>query len=446
MQNVTEILGEFVCAQKVGSLPPEVQQEAVRAFVNWAGCCLGGCTHDAVETALAGLIEFSGRPIAPLVGRGERLDPVNAALLNCMSSAVHTFDDTHLKSILHPGGPVISAALALSARHAVSGRELAHALALGIEVSCRIGNMLFAPPARSNLGLFMTGIAGGIGAAVAAGKLLEFDTQRMVHAIGLAVAQASGVREMHATMASSFVCGNAARAGLLAALMAAKGFTSGRRSIEGDKGMAAVFGAPAHLDAVTERLGEHFEMMLVMYKPYPCGVAIHPVIDACLEVAHLVGSSASDIDRVELTVHPVALRLTGRKAPSDGLEAQVSVYHWAAAALLRGKADLEETETQCVLDPRVIALRDRILARDDSSLPPEAARVVVDMKDGRSLTATVKQCRGSPGRPLSQEELTAKFLSQSEARLGKEKAERALRACLDLERHRSLDPLSVLTL
>src|SRR5204863_7194058 len=151
-------------------------------------------------------------------------DVASAAFVNCLTSTVLSFDDTHLATVTHPTGPVAAALFALGEKQALSGEDFVNALALGIEIECRMSNVLLLPPAQANLGLFITGITGPIGAAAALGRLLHLDEERMAAAIGLAAAQASGFRGTHGAMSAFMVPAHAARTGVSGALLAAKGF------------------------------------------------------------------------------------------------------------------------------------------------------------------------------------------------------------------------------
>jgi 2-methylcitrate dehydratase PrpD len=430
---ITAELARWVADSDYSALPDMVRREAQRTFVNFIGCALGGCTHAAVATMLAMADEFSGPRQATVIGRSERLDPLNAALVNCMSSAVHTFDDTHLKSILHAGGPVSAAITALAERQPIGGPKFLHALTLGVEVACRLGNMLSLPPARHNVSLFMTGIVAGIGAAVASAKLGGRDADTIQRAIGIATAQSSGIREMHGTMCSSFVPGNASRAGLLAALLADRGFTTGPRSLEGPKGLGNVFGAPANPDAALDGLGTDYEILFNTYKPYPCGIAIHPAIDACLEIIERHRPNPDKIAHVDVTLHPVGAQLTGRTSPITSLEAQVSVPHWTAATFIHGGAGIPEGTTECVRDPIVIALRGRVAVTGSPALAPAEARMIVTMTDGSVFDSHIVHCRGSHERPLTNAELDQKFLVQAAPVVGDRNATELLARCWDIE-------------
>ena len=412
MTGLTRQLARYVTSATLVDIPTMVQREGVRAFHNWFGCALGGARELPVLTALAAIREQEMPKQATVLGHDLRVDLQNAALLNCMASNLTAFDDTHLASVTHPTCTVASAMLALAERHRTTGADFLLALILGIEIECRIANVLTTPPARSNVGLYMTSLVGGIGAAVGCGKMLGLTETQILHAIGIAASMSSGFREAHPTMTLGFVPGHAARSGLFAAQLAAKGFTNIETSLEGAKGFAHVYADPPNLAAGTAGLGTDFEVMRNAYKPYPCGIVIHPQIDACLEIAATPGFDPHAIERVELTVNPLTLTLCDRPDPQDSMQAAVSLYHWTAAALMHRRAGLDEGVDAMVRDPDMIALRRRIKAIPDATLDRAEARAAIYLKDGRCLTAHVTECRGSLARPMTEAELQEKFLSQ----------------------------------
>jgi 2-methylcitrate dehydratase PrpD len=393
-------------------LPAEVRHEGARAFVNWVGCAAGGSREPDVELMVGMLSEFSGEKNATVVGRRERLDAPNAAFINCMSSAALAFNDTHNRTVAHPTSPVAAALIALAERQPVSGRDLLHALILGIELQCRVGNILCTPPAECAVGLSTQGLLGGIGAAVAVAKVLGLDETGIATAIGLAANQAAGIRESQSTMGSHLIPGQAARSGFLAALLAARGFECTDTMIEGPKGYAVSFSSRPNFDAALEGLGQAFEITTLAYKPYPSGVVIHPIIDACLEIAQGKPLPAAQIERIELTVNPLAVKLTNLVAPKDCGQGLVSMQHWAAATLTQGAAGIAQVADAVVRDPVISELRRRVTYTAVENMRYEAAAVRVVMKDGRSLRAEVKDCRGSVGRPLSDEDITRKARGQ----------------------------------
>src|SRR5262245_9150343 len=327
-------LADYIVAARPEDLPEAVRREALRSLVNIVGCTLGGARHDVIGLADDVLSEFSGPPQATLLGRGRRADVLHAALINCFGSSIHAFDDTHAEAVVHPSGPVAAAILALSERKRVAGPDFLLAFALGVEALCRLSIAISVPPAKGVFAWSQTGITAGVGAAAGAGKLLGLDAIRMRHAIGIALSQAAGFRGMFGSMCSSFMTAHGAQTGLRAAILAEKGFTSSQTALEGPYGYLDVFAEHPGPQALVEGLGTRFEILRNTYKPYPCGVVIHPIIDACLELRRVHAINPADIAAVTVRVGPKALALTDRRHPKDRLGSRVSLYHWVAVALI----------------------------------------------------------------------------------------------------------------
>lgn len=431
--DATNRLAQCVAASRYADVPEKVRHEGARAFVNWVGCALGGCRHPATNAALATVAEFAGKPQATVLGRDLRMDALSATLLNGLSASAHAFDDTHLETIAHPSAPTGAALLALAERQTVTGRDFLHAFMLSNEIQCRLSRVLTQPPASTHVGFYMTGLTGAVGVAAAAGWLLGLDERRLVWAIGTGAAQGGGFRATHASMGSGYVPAHAGRSGLLAAFLAAKDFTCSENSLEARNGFGDVFSRSANWGALFDGFGEHYEAMAVAAKPYPTGCFIHPSIDACLELARADWSSPEQIQRVELEVHPLGLGLTGRTEPKTGYDAQVSVYHWAAAVLTRRSAGLAETSDAAVIDPAIVALRHRVDVTVDPTLKPDEAKGRLFLKDGHSFEAHVQHCLGSAARPMSDRELETKFLGQAEDVLPAGRAQQLLERCWLIE-------------
>src|SRR5262245_1926037 len=315
--DVTRTLARYVLSVRYDDLPAPVRKEARRTLLNWVGCAVGGSRHETVDAAIAALAPFSGPAQATIVGRRERLDILHASLINGISSHVFDFDDTHLKTVIHPAGPVVSALLALAEHQPMSGRNFLTVMVVGIEPECRIGNAVY--PAAYDRGWHITGTAGVFGAAAACGRSLGLTEQQMVWALGLAATQPVGLREMFGTMTKSFHPGRAAQNGLTAALLASRNFTSTEIGLEGKSGWANVLSTARDYNEITGGLGRHFEVSLNTYKPFACGIVIHPTIDACIQLRNQHKLTAADIERIELGVHPLVLELTGKKTPQTGL-------------------------------------------------------------------------------------------------------------------------------
>jgi 2-methylcitrate dehydratase PrpD len=423
---VTRTLANYIVEAQASDVPQAVNREAVRSLLNWAGCAIGGSAHETVDRALAAVSPFAGAAVSSLFGRTEKIDPLNAAMLNGISSHVFDFDDTHLKTIIHPAGPVASALMALAEIQPISGIDFLHAFILGVEAECRIGNAVY--PAHYDIGWHITGTAGVFGAAAAAGKVLGLDAQQMTWALGIAGTQSSGFREMFGTMCKSFHPGRAAQSGLLSAFMAKQNFTSSDRVLEAPRGFAHVMSSARDFSQITEGLGEHFEIALNTYKPFACGIVIHPSIDGAIQLRNEFALKADQIERINLRVAPLVLELTGKRTPRTGLEGKFSVFHSVAVAIIRGAAGEREYSDASVADPQVVDLRDRVEAKIDASVRDDEAYLIVVLKDGRTLERHVPYALGSLQRPMSDADLEAKFLGLSDGILPAEQAKQALAA------------------
>jgi 2-methylcitrate dehydratase PrpD len=404
---VTRTLARYVVNAKPSDIPEAVKREGVRSILNWLGCAVGAAEHEAVECALAALLPFAGPAQASVLGRKEKTDILNAALMNGITSHVFDFDDTHLPTIIHPSGPVASAIFALAEYKPVSGAELLHAFILGVEVECRIGNAVY--PNHYDVGWHITGTAGVFGAAAAAGKLLDLNEQQMTWALGIAGTQSSGFREMFGTHCKSLHPGKAAQNGLASALLAEKNFTSSNQVLEAKRGFANVMSTKQDYSRITDGLGKSFELTLNSYKPFACGIVIHPSIDGCVQLKKQHGLTGAEIEKVELTVAPLVLELTGKRTPQVGLEGKFSVFHSCAVALLHGAAGEKQYSDAMVRDPKVIALRDRVDATIDKKLRDDEVYVRVTLKDGRKLEKYVEHAVGSREVPMTNEQLEEKF-------------------------------------
>lgn len=432
MERTTRDLARLIVASQPADLPADAVHAARRCILHWLGCSIGGSREASVERALAAVEPLSGTRHATVLGRKERLDIAHAAFINGISADVLSFSDTHPATLIHAGGVIGSAALALAERHAVSGARFLHAFLLGFETACRIGLSVY--PWHYHRGWHITGTAGIFGAAAAAGKLLDLDETRMTWALGIAATQAAGLREMFGTMSKNLHIGRAAQNGLLAALLARSGFDSSEQALEAPRGFARVLGAEPDLDAITAGFGTRFEILTNTYKPYPCGVVLHPVIEGCaaLSLAHRVRPDA--VRRVALRCNPLVLELTGIVRPSTTLEAKLSVYHSAAVAIVTGGATLQAFSPTAISDPAVLALRERVTVTPDPAIREDEAGIVIELADGQTLQQHIDHAAGSVNRPMADADMRAKFRGLAEPVLAKPQVEELIQVCEELER------------
>jgi len=340
---VTHIVARYAATAPVEQIPAGVRKEAARTLLNWVGCAVGGSTNPAPGRAVKALQPFSGPPQASLFGRKERLDAPHAALINGISSHVLDYDDTHLKTIIHPAGPVASAVLAWAEYRPVSGAELMNALALGCEIECRMGNAVY--PEHYQAGWHITGTTGVFGSAAVMGRLLHLNEQQMAWALGLAATQPVGLKVQFGSDTKSFHPGRAAQNGMVSALLAQAGFTASEVAIEGFDGWGQAVSTRHDWGQVVDGLGERWELALNTYKPFACGIVSHPAIDAAIQLRNANGLQPDAIQSVDLRVHPLVLNLMGKTAPASGLEGKFSIFHAVAVALVTGRGGRQPSPT-----------------------------------------------------------------------------------------------------
>jgi 2-methylcitrate dehydratase PrpD len=407
---VTRQLARFVATAGWSDIPNAVRHEAKRALVNYVAVALAGCRDPVIEKAARIYGRFRADEKASVIGRVERTDMLNAAALNAMSANVFDFDDTHMPTIIHPTAPVAAPLFALAEAQentaVISGEALLLAFVLGAEVECRIGNAV--SPGHYQRGWHITSTCGVFGAAAAVAKARGLNEQQIVWALGNASAQAAGLVETLGTMSKSISVGNAARNGLLSALLAADGFSGPDAPLEGARGFLRVSADAPALSAITDGLGREWALASNTYKPYPCGVVLNPVIDACLELRRGARWTLDDIEQVELTGHPLLRERTDRPGARSGRESQVSAQHAVAVALARGKAGLAEFSDAAVAVPSLQAFAGRVRFIDDASWAVESAQVRIVLRSGESVARRIHAARGSLAAPLADEELAAK--------------------------------------
>ncbi|HWI36723.1 MAG TPA: MmgE/PrpD family protein [Burkholderiales bacterium] len=362
---MTAGLARFIARSKWPALPPNVRREAGRSLVNVAGCILAGIREPIAKQAA-----------------GDR-----AVMLAAAANALD-FDDTHLPTVLHPGPPIGGALFALAEQRAFCGREMLHAYVLGVEVACRLANVVM--PGHYTHGWHITSTCGVFGAAAAAAKVIGLSETQTHCALALAATQASGLVEMLGSGGAGLNPGFAARNGIAAAFLAERGVRAPAEPIEGLRGFVNVFGGGSDWAA----LERGWEIERVAYKPYPSGVVLHSLIDACLALR-----PAGTPEKVTLALHPLAIERGDRPDPRDGIEARLSAQHCAAVAFLYGAAGVEQFTDAAVAATR--EWRKRVTIRRDETLDKAACIVEAD---GRVKRAELRQA-------MSDAELEAKFRS-----------------------------------
>ena len=427
---LTKTLCGHLAEAQYSDLSSKAISEARRGVLDWLGCALAGSKHPTIDTLLAVLREAGGKPQATVFARGLKLGFLDAPLANGQMGHLFDFDDTHMGGVLlHTSSPVLSALFSLAERAPASGKEFMLAYAVGFEAGVRAGR---TAPGHHNGGWHLTGTLGSIGAGVAAGRLLNLDKQRLTYAMGIAATQAGGMQQNRGTMCKSFHAGKAASNGVLAALLAEKGFDSTQEIIEGRKGFCRIYSDTADPEQLTAGLGNGWLIESNGHKPYACGVVLHPLIDAVVALRTKTNIRLSDVDEIILRIHPLALSITGVVEPSSGLQSKFSIYHSAAVAFADGNAGIPQYTDAKANDPLLAALRRKVKPIADAALRKDEAYATV-VAGNRTEEAHVIHASGTAANPMSDAAIEAKFLANARPVIGEMRAKRVCESVYALE-------------
>jgi len=421
-QTLTKTLCAHLAAARFDDLSAAAQREARRGVLDWIGCALAGSGHKTVTTLLSVLQEVSGTPQATVLGRKLKLGLIEAPLANGQMGHVLDYDDTHMGGVvLHTSSPVLAALFALAERNPVSGADFMLAYAIGFEAGVRTGR---TAPGHHKGGWHLTGTLGTIAAGAASGKLLKLDGQRLTYTLGIAATQSAGMQQNRGTMCKSFHAGKAAANGVLAALLAERGFDSTQEIVEGKKGFSRIYSDVAAPEQLTAGLGQGWIIETNGHKPYACGVVLHPLIDAVVALRNREAIDPAAVEEIALRVHPLVLAITGVVEPSTGLQSKFSTLHSAAVALIDGAAGIAQYSDAKATDPAIAALRRKVKPVADESLRQDEAYAAI-VAGGKRHEVHVAHASGTADNPMSDAAIEAKFMANATPAIGRERAERS---------------------
>jgi 2-methylcitrate dehydratase PrpD len=438
---LTKTLCGHLAAARHEDLSSAAKREARRGLLDWIGCALAGSTHRTATTLLGVLQETTGKPVATVLGRSLKLGLLDAPLANGQMGHVLDYDDTHMGGVvLHTSSPVLAALFALAERAPVSGAQFMLAYAAGFEAGVRSGR---TAPGHHKGGWHLTGTLGSIAAGVAGGKLLGLDAQKLTYAMGIAATQAGGMQQNRGTMCESLHAGKAASNGVLAALLAERGFDSTQEIIEGKKGFARIYSDSAEPEHLIADLGEGWLIESNGHKPYACGVVLHPLIDAVITLRNRERIDPATVIEIALRVHPLVLSITGVVEPSTGLQSKFSTRHSAAVALIDGAAGTAQYSDARAIDSVVAALREKVKPIADETLQRDEAYATV-VVGGQRHEVHIAHASGTADNPMSDTQIESKFFANADPVIGAERARRASDWVAALDRQSDMSELIAL--
>lgn len=402
--SVTRRIAEFATDTNIDRLPPETEHAVRRAILDSVGVMAAGTRHPASQKVIEMVKALGTGGTCRIVGSVHRSDPVNAALANGVSAHVFDWDDTILPTRAHLSAALLPSLVALGELRGWSLNSILSAFAVGFEVGARINLSVY--PAVHLRGWQGTGIAGGAACATAIGRMLNLSPDEVTHAIGIAATNTSGLIATFGSMSKALNIGRAGAAGLQSALLASLGYTS-HPDILGEGGFLAMFDDAPRDEVLLEALGKHWSIQENGYKPYPCGFVAHATIDAVRDLK--AKADSAELRALRLKVSPESMHLMGRKNPTNELEAKFSLVYEAAVAWVEGNVSPAAFEDEAVRDPRCRAIMGITQIEVSKAVAQHEAFAEADLDDGRTIAIHVEQARGTAERPMSDEDLRAKF-------------------------------------
>lgn len=414
---ITRRLAEYATGLQFSDLPAATVDKAKQAVLDLLGIAIRASTEGESTPVVRRVVDALGGPgKATAVGIGPRYQPQYAALLNGTFAHTLDFDDTHEGGSIHPGAPVIPAVLAIAEEARVSGQRLIAAIVVGYDGTVRISEAA-DPAAHYDRGFHPTATAGVFGATAAVANVMGADADILENALGINGSQSAGSLQFleNGAWNKRLHVGFSAHNAILAYRLAAAGALGAREPLEGRSGFFRGYTDGAEPERVTRTLGERFAIDETAFKPYPSCRYSHAAIELLCELAADLKLAPQDIEAVRIGLPRKGMDLIGvpeaaKRTPASIVEGQFSMHFLAAVALLRGGfswddyARLGDDEVARMIERVEVVLDPQI----ESLFPTMAASV--ELRSGGQTVRNVNLTpKGEPGKPLSWDEVIAKF-------------------------------------
>jgi 2-methylcitrate dehydratase PrpD len=451
---LTAEVARYVARTRYRDLPKEIVSLARGFVLDGLGVALAGSTDECSRIVQEQIRAAGGRNEASVLGTRLSVPAARAALANGVAGHAMDYDDTQLSTskesvyglLTHPTTPVLAAALALGQREKISGQTFLLAYVLGVEVECRIADAI--NPRHYQAGFHSTATMGGLGAAMAAGKILGLGAESLTTALGIAASLAAGLRENFGTMTKPLHAGRAAENGITAALLAQAGFTAATNILEARRGFFSATAGGYDPGKIEGRFGRPYFMKRpgISIKPYPSGSLSHPAQDLILDLVREHDLRPADIDSIEVGTNSNVPNALIYPMPKTALEGKFSIPFCMAIAVIDRRAGIAQFQDTRVRDRKVIALMKRVKLVVDDELEALGydqvrSRIRIKLNNGKVIEGRNDVARGHPEKPLSWEELGEKFRDCAALVLPRPRTEQALRLVAEIETLPTLAPL-----
>ena len=431
--NLTEFLAFRATNLRYEDIPEPARALALQCILDYFGVAIAGADDPLVRIVLDEMVEAGGAPQACVIGHAARLQALSAALVNGAAAHALDYDDVNMAMPGHPSVAILPGLLALAELTGASGREVISAFVAGYETACRVGVAL--QPGHYNLGFHSTGTVGSFGAAAACARLLGLQTMGTATALGIAGTQAAGLKSQFGTMCKPFHAGRAAQSGLLAARLAARGFTSRTDLVECVQGFALTHGPDFSPEAAraTPQAGLH--LFANLFKYHAACYLTHAPIECARRLRDDHRLKPEDIAGITLRLDASCERVCNIPAPVDGLQSKFSLRQTVAMALAGfDTASLTAYSVENALDPVLVRLREQVKLDWQEAWPQTLSELELVLPDGRRLTA--RHDAGIPAADIGEqgERLAAKFDVLVKPIFGSARTRELREAIADLDR------------
>jgi 2-methylcitrate dehydratase PrpD len=429
----TELLADFISTTSWPDLPDDAIQRSKWAMVDGIAVTFAGIPHEVGRSIIAFVKELGGKPTSTILGDGHRTSPPWAAYANGTLSHAIDYDDTNYHMGGHPTAPLLAAILAVGEKVRASGKDLLLSYILGLEVETKIG--LTINKVHYNLGWHPTATLGTLGAAAACAKVMNLNREQILMALGMAGSQASALKQNFGTMTKPLHVGQAAKNGVLSALLASKGWTADREILEGHFGFCNLFAGRGLYDLkdMSENLGKPFDILEpgVQIKKYPCCGSTHPTLDALSNILKEHTLQPDEIVSVESDIHPDRIHVLLHPDPKTDLEAKFSLQYCIATMILnKGRVSITDFTEERVTGDVVHSFLPKIKVTQQPSLKPWHVRLRIRLRDGQVIE---KEGGESPGI-TAWDELVEKYEDCLEPILPTKKIQKSLRMIQEIEK------------
>jgi 2-methylcitrate dehydratase PrpD len=416
-ENFTRALARKSATLEYEDLPPKAHELARQCVLDYFGVALAGAGDELVRLLLEELTEAGGAPQASIIGHRTRLPALSAALVNGAGGHALDYDDVNMAMPGHPSVAILPGLLALAELRRSSGREVVTAFVAGYETACRIGAAL--RPGHYNLGFHSTGTVGAFGAAAACARLLGLDAEATAVALGIAGTQAAGLKSQFGTMCKPFHAGKAAQSGLLAARLAARGFSSRTDIIECVQGFASTHGPDFSPEATLATPETGLHLFANLFKYHAACYLTHAPIECARRLRDDHELTPEAITGITLRLDASCERVCNIPAPVDGLQSKFSLRQTVAMALAGvNTARLGAYSSGNAHDPALVSLRERIEIDWQDNWPQTLSELEIELADGNRLST--RHDAGIPAGDIADQgrRLAAKFDALAEPLLG----------------------------